>query len=712
MSGLFSQSWYRVTDIKPQLRANAQWVRHQYRGEIWYVLRDQTGGKLHRFSESAKVLIEQMDGSKSLKDIWHDSCASLGDDMPSQDETIQLLSQLYRSNVLQADVMPDLDEMFRRQQQHSRQKWLQYLKSPLALRLPIWNPENFLNRSQWVAQLLFNPVTAVLWLLVVVTALFQMGVNWQELSNNFSDQAFSAGNWLIIFLIYPFIKLVHELGHGYAVKRWGGEVSELGLMFLVFIPVPYIDASSSGLMRNKYQRMVVAAAGILIEGALAAIALLLWVNSEPGLFRAVLFNIMLIGGVSTLLFNGNPLLRFDAYYVLSDFIELPNLGKRANQYVGYLLKRYVLKQEELSPSNSRSESYWLFVYSIASFLYRISIFVAIALYVASEFFFIGVLLAMWSMYQTLLAPLIRVLNQVYSESLAKNFRPRLLLSIGFAIAASYVLLFVVPMPNYTVAHGVVWAPQEMQINSGENCFVDSLLKKQSQTVTAGEGLVSCRSLQLRSEMAVAKAKVVELESQFRASAVDDRIEAAIIRDELQRLLVEMDVLQQRLAALTIKSPGDGVLRWDQPQQLIGRFVARGSYLGYVDSAGEKIVRVAVPQDAISKVRADISQVEVRASSDFSTIIIANILREVPMASTSVIDSALTTEGGGDVVLDPSAKDQVKALDNWFQFDIRVNADWHAKVGETAYVRFSHSPEPLGLAIWRSIRRTFLKQLAV
>ncbi|MEO1204547.1 MAG: hypothetical protein AAFX10_17720, partial [Pseudomonadota bacterium] len=118
MSGaLFSQSWYRVQDLKPRLRGNAERARHQYRGEVWYVLRDQASGRLHRFSEAANVLIGKMDGSRTMDEIWNESCAELGDDMPGQDETIQLLAQLYRSNAMQMDVVPDLAEIHRRHEQ-------------------------------------------------------------------------------------------------------------------------------------------------------------------------------------------------------------------------------------------------------------------------------------------------------------------------------------------------------------------------------------------------------------------------------------------------------------------------------------------------------------------------------------------------------------------------------------------------------------------
>jgi putative peptide zinc metalloprotease protein len=157
-------------------------------------------------------------------------------------------------------------------------------------------------------------------------------------------------------------------------RRWGGEVHEIGLMLLVFSPVPYVDASSAWGFRDKRKRMVVGGVGIAVELFLGALALFVWLMVEPGMVRAVAYNVMLISGVSTLLFNGNPLLRFDGYYVLADAIEVPNLGARSNTYLGYLFQRYVLGiRTAESSAHSNGERAWMVVYGITSFFYRIFI---------------------------------------------------------------------------------------------------------------------------------------------------------------------------------------------------------------------------------------------------------------------------------------------------------------------------------------------------
>ncbi|MEH6556782.1 MAG: hypothetical protein V7459_03485 [Oceanicoccus sp.] len=720
---LFSQSWYRVSELKPRLRSHAERVRHQYRGETWYLLRDKSTGKLHRFSESANLLIAKMDGTLSMDEIWVGACAELGDDMPGQDETIQLLSHLYRSNALQTDVIPDLEEMYQRQQSERRAKLLQMFKSPLAVRIPLWNPTSFLRKTKKLSPLIFNYWSGILWLLVVSAALLQVAMNWQALTDNFSDQAFSIGNWLAIACVYPLVKLFHELSHAYAVKRWGGDVHEMGLMFLVLIPVPYVDASSSALFRNKYQRIMVSLAGIAAELFLAAVAMLLWVEVEQGIFRALLFNVMLIGGVSTVLFNGNPLLRFDAYYALADWLELPNLGQRANAYVGYITKKYLLRQREVSPSASKSESAWLFTYSISAFCYRIFLMLTIALYVASQFFFIGVMLAFWSIYQSLVAPLIKIVKSIWPESLMRNYRTRLVLTSGACIGGLYALLFIIPLPSFTVVQGVYWPENESQLHAGADCFVRKVLVKQSQRVTTGEHILQCESIDLDTQARVVKLRLHELKMQRRAALRKDVVEASVLRDEISRLRSEQALLEQRRSALIVQSPIDGFVQLDNIADLENRFIQRGSYLGHIGAgvitqAGDsvmstvKAVRVVIPQDSISLVRSDTHEVFIRSGSHFADTFVSKILREVPAANKEILSSALTLNGGGTIAVDPSSNKEATALENWFQFELVVPENASGRVGERVYARFTHSPEPLGQRLLRAVRLLFLEKLAV
>lgn len=709
---LFSQSWYRVEKLKPQLRSHTKIHRQKYRGETWFVLQDDIGGKFSRFSKEAKLIIELMDGRYTMQQIWERACEQLGDDMPTQDELIYLLGQLYKFNVLRSDTLPDIADLNRRFQVERKNKLVQYVKSPLSLKIPLIDPEVYLKRTAWVGRWLFNRVTALIWLTVVITALIQLGIHWKALTENFTDQAFSTGNFIALALVYPVIKLIHELGHAYAIKRWQGEVHELGLMFLVFIPVPYVDASSSVGFRSKYQRMLVAGSGILVEAFLAAVAVLLWVSVEPGLFRAFLFNVMLIGGISTVLFNGNPLLRFDAYYVLSDWLEIPNLATRSNGYVGYWCRRYLLRIEELSPSHSKRESCWLFFYSILAFCYRMFVMVTIALFVAANFFIIGVLLACWSIYNGVLAPLNKVVKYLWQDAVMKRFRTRVGVAVSSFLALLALLLFV-PLPSFTVVPGVFWAPEKAQVHAGADCFVQAVLVAPGQSVTVDQALIQCASPEIQANVAIAQARLAELQAKHRATIGVDQTEANILKDEMQRTEAELSLAEEQLAAMVVRAPVTGITQIKTLNDLVGRFLPRGSYLGYIQQQEQARVRVSVSQDDIHKVRYDLKGITARRADHIDQEVVAEMIREVPAGSRAIPDPALTLEGGGDIVVDPAVQsDQPQALENWFQFDLRIPNDTQPRVGEKVYVRFEHSPTAIAERAYLLVRRLFLKEFAV
>jgi len=168
MSGsLFSQHWYRVRELNPRLRKHVALHHHVYRGRDWYVLQDRVSGKFHRFDAATHLAIGQMDGRRSVEAIWESLYESLGDDAPTQDEFINLLGTLYQADALVADVLPDVDQLDETRAKVKRAKMRSYIRSPVAVKLPLFDPDRFLDATRWLARLLFSRVMLLLWLLVV-----------------------------------------------------------------------------------------------------------------------------------------------------------------------------------------------------------------------------------------------------------------------------------------------------------------------------------------------------------------------------------------------------------------------------------------------------------------------------------------------------------------------------------------------------------------
>lgn len=707
---LFSPSWHKVANLKPRLRSHVEINRHTYRAKVWYVIKDDATGQFHRFTPEAYSLIGLMNGKRTLDDIWYNAGDQLGDDMPSQDEVIQLLSQLHKVDAIQADVIPDISELNERRRKDKKNKALAVLKSPLALKIPLIDPEPFLNRTAVLSRWIFNIPVGITWLIAILWALSQTLVHWPELTENLADRVLAAENLILIWLIYPIVKLIHEMGHAYAVKRWGGQVHEMGIMFLIFMPVPYVDASASAAFRNKYQRMLVAGAGIIVEAFIAAIAMAVWVYSEPGIVRSIAFNALLIAGVSTLLFNGNPLLRFDAYYVLADYLEIPSLAQRGNKYIAYLWKRYLFSfDDEMTPAHVKSENGWLAFYALASFVYRVFITFTIVLFVISELFFIGVLLGILALYNMFGKPSVAILKYLIMDKKVQKNRGRVATVIGLFLIIILVLLFIIPIPRMTVAHGVIWAPEESRLITESNGFIKEIKVKQGEQVKKNQDLLTAENTTLNAEIEESVGRVKELKARYQAAIGAQSLnEAEIIARELSQSKKELARGVEELESLNIKSPDDGVFYLTLVDPL-DKFIPRGTLLGYVLKPGEYRIRAVVGQDDVESVRNDVKSVEVRTAEEFNQVMEARLTGEVPSAQKELPSLALSVEGGGEFALDPSSQERVESFDPVFLFELRLK-DGQYRIGERVYVRFEHSPEPIGYRIYRGIRRTLLREL--
>lgn len=711
---LYSPSWYRVAGLRPRLRSHVKIHRHHYRDERWYILQDHASGRFQRFTPSAYQIIGLMDGKMTVQEIWDTVREHLGEEAPTQEEVIRLLSQLHAVDALQADVMPDTAELLKRFEKRRFGKWKQNLRSPLFMRFPLVDPERILTRFQWLARPFFSWAGFILWILVVSWAVFQVGVHWPELTKNITDRILAPKNLVILWLTFPFLKALHEFGHGFAVKLKGGEVHEMGIMFLVFTPIPYVDASAASAFREKRERALVGAAGMLVEIFIAALALFVWLNIEPGPIRSVAYNVMFIAGVSSVLFNGNPLLRYDAYYILTDLLEIPNLGPRGIRYVLYLPQRYLLGAKDLEPPMAtRGERFWFVAYTISSFVYRMFIYAAIILFVATKFFFIGLLFACWGLTNMFIWPALKGIKFLASSPRLRRKRFQAIMVTGVVLAGLIALVTLVPLPLGTTTEGVVWIPEKSFVRAGTDGFVDGYVAKPGSTVRKGDPLIACSDPLLPAQIKVLESQLHELEAVYDNEVVTNRVKAEVTKEEIRNLQAQLDDARQRAWELTIRSTSQGVFIVPMAEDLPGRFVRRGELLGYVLDRSSTTARVVVSQSDIDFVRRQTTGVQIRFPERIDQCLPALIRREVPAATNKLPGRALSQEGGGEIAIDPRDMLGTKAFQKIFLFDIELpTCEGLHNVGGRVYVRFDHGEEPLFWRWYRGLRKLFLRRFNV
>lgn len=704
-----SSSWFRVAALRPELRGDVEVSRHRYRNRAWYVIRDPISGHTHRLTPAAYQIVGRMDGRQTVDEIYRELSRVMHGDAPSQNEVVTLMTQLYGADLFKTDAIPDSGELFERQARRFRSKLLGYLKSPFAFKIPMVNPSRFLEATAgWVTPF-FGRSGLLLWLVFVLSGCVVTGMHWSELTRNFSDRALSVGNLPLLACAYLLVKALHELGHAYAVKSFGGDVREMGVMMLVLFPVPYVDASAASALRSKWKRVVVGAAGMGVELLLSAAAAWTWTLAEPGIARAFLFNVMLIGGFSTLVFNGNPLLRFDGYYILSDLLEMPNLGQKANKYWGYLVERYVfgMRSAKTDPATTGERIVYL-LFAPASFLYRMLVMVGLALIVSSRFFVVGTILAVWALVGGMLLPLGKLLITLVSGPRLRRKRFRAVTLTGIAVALAAIFMTMVPLPSHTTTEGVVWLPQDSSVKAAADGFVQRVVARPGEIVHAGDLLVEISDPDWDARIRQIEARIEELDAQYVAARFDDRAKARILVLERENEKAALSRENLRKKEGSVRSLRDGVFVFPAAEDAPGRFVREGAVLGYVTPPTSRTLRIVVAQSDIDLVRNRIDRIEVKLRDQPDRSFRATIARAVPAAADELPSKAFGLLAGGQFGTDPRDPKGTKTLQRLFQFDLEF-AEEPAGVGfgTRAYVRFDLRPEPLGAQIYRRARQLFL-----
>ncbi|MGS0755701.1 M50 family metallopeptidase [Roseateles sp. GG27B] len=414
MQAIWSEHWHAVRFLRPRLRHGVQALHRPLRGRAWVLLLDPVTQRFHRMSPQVWGVLQLLDGRRTLDEIWTAACAIPARPSAhtavaahasiSQTDLLQLMSSLHANDLLQSQVSPDAAEVLSASRSSqacaSSKAGSTHSTSACRCSTPMLGssasrpgaPRHILARAAVMADL----GAAGGW----------AGLAALDRIDRKQSPVLAASNVALLWLTYPLVKAVHEWAHGLAVKAFGGTVREIGLMFMVFTPVPYVDATSSYRFPSKWARALVAAAGIMAELVLGAIAMYVWLLAEPGLVTAVAFNVILIAGVSTVLINGNPLMRYDGYFIACDLLEVPNLGQRASQYCIYLLDRYGFGARDAQPPlQVQGERGLLLAYGLVSPVYRIFITFGLIWFVATEYLFVGAVMALMALWSAVVQPL-------------------------------------------------------------------------------------------------------------------------------------------------------------------------------------------------------------------------------------------------------------------------------------------------------------------
>lgn len=342
-------------------------------GERCWVVKDPVSMKFFRLQQAEYLIFEALREKRSYRNL-KDQLSRRFPEQKIQTKSIQqLVIQMQRMGLLLPDSPGQAISLQKEHHQQRRRKIASLATSIISPRFPGFDPERLLTflyrRLKWMFSGWFTCVA----LLICLCALILVVTNLEEFYSRLPGfQAFfGLQNIALMFALLIVTKSVHELGHGLMCKHFGGECHEIGFMLLVFTPAMYCNTSDSWILPNRWHRIAIGAAGMYVEICMAAVCTFIWWYTNPGWIHYLAFNVMFLSSISTLVFNANPLLRYDGYYMLSDFLEIPNLSQKARLTLISKLRVWTLG---LKPINSRhmprKKRFWFLLYSLASPAYR------------------------------------------------------------------------------------------------------------------------------------------------------------------------------------------------------------------------------------------------------------------------------------------------------------------------------------------------------
>ena len=541
--------------------------RIEFKGEGSYVVKDPVALKYHRLRPEQYYLLRRLDDERTLEQLRDDLRREFPTLTLRLTDVQNLVTDLHKKNLARGSRVNQADGLLNTHREERRKKFWQTLRNLLYVRLPGFDPEAILSFLYPFVRWCFRPWAVAFFVVFVVSSWTLLTVKFGEFSRELPtfDQFFAWPNLLYVWLLIGGAKVLHELGHGMFCKHFGGECHEIGVMLLVFSPCMYCDVSDSWLLKSKWQRMMIGAAGMWVEVVLSGAAIYTWALADTDFVRALAVNLFFVTSVTTVIFNANPLLRFDGYYILSDFLEIPNLRQKADRLLSDTWGHWCLgikpKPDPFLPDRGKE---WFILYALSAAFYRWFILFVITLFLYSwlkpyGLQSIGATLAVASVAGILFNLGKNVHQKVTAPRRERLSKPRMIVSSLLA-AGVFAGVMMIPVPFH------IEAPFLTDPAVGDSVYVveagrlDAVEVEPGERVTAGQVLARLGSDDLPVERLDLTARIdVQRARLAAARATGDEAGEVLAREQMDHLGEQLTELDARVDALTLTAPRDGIV---------------------------------------------------------------------------------------------------------------------------------------------------------
>jgi len=592
---------------------------------------------------------------------------------PEPDEVMELITFLTANQLLRPDggaVSMALEDKLRA----SKLSWYEYLfHHYLFFRIPLFHPDRFLGRTVGITDLFFNRGFAALVGVLLCADLYLVGRDWHSFAEAF-QQMITPGGLIYTAIALTLAKVIHEFGHAYAAKRYGVRVPAMGIAFMIMAPYLYTDTGETWKLVDRRKQIIIASAGMAAELALAVIATLLWAISPEGAVKSVLFVLATSTWLMTLAINASPFMRFDGYFVLSDYLDFPNLHERGTVTARWWLRTWIfgLQESMPEPSLSLAARRWLIAFALVTWIYRLVVFFGIALLVYYMFFkLLGIFLMLLEIFWFIARPIWKESAYLWTQrsNVQVAWRPVLA-----AMLVCTIGLWMVPVTNQVIAPGILRGSQEQAVYAPFPALVVSVAVSPSQKVSAGELLINLDAQELRmrgqkAEVSIASART---ELSRTPASVRQQERSGVLESELAEALASRQAVLEEAASEQLRATQGGTVR-DVSRELIpGRWVNPRQQLMKIVSEAEPLIEVFVSERQVGAIQPG-QTVHFYPAVPNRPVVRGTLVAVDKSPLKELPQPLLASVFGGDIAVSPASKGRLIAQEAVFRVMVKPEA---------------------------------------
>ena len=644
-----TQEWLAA---KPTLRSELAIDLRKQGGRLVAIIEDPVRSKFYQVGNTEYHFLMMLDGKRTVSEIIKAMQHGRGYVNFDEAAAVKICTWLSNMNLTDAGGASNSGKLYQAAQAKEKQKLIGLL-NPVSFKFHLMNPNGLLERILPYTQWMFTKWMLVVWIITGIFAGLLVKADYTRFCES-ATGILSADRWLWLLIVWVVLKVIHETAHGVACKKYGGDVPQAGMLVLLLAPLAFVNVTSSWRFSDRRQRMVVSAAGMYVELFIAFLAIIAWYYTGSKMVSDICYNVVVMAGISTILFNANPLLRFDGYYLLTDMLGIVNLYGKGQAWFNNRVRNFLFGFPLKHDICSAHELKLVGAYGLCSFAWRIILSVSLLLIASTLLGGAGLILAAIGGVFWVWMPMVQNYKQIKATAAQSPINKTRFATIMAGVAVLVFMCFVgIQAPAVTRAPAIVQFKDEQILRAAADGFVKEIKVQDGQTVSQGQLLVRIENPEIVQELKTLQQNIASARIQARIHR--QRSEISLQQAELAKLnslQQQLEETQSRVDELDVFAPFDGVVFQRNLSHMVGKFVKQGDVLMNFADPKSKQILTSIDQEQIKAIKSRIDQ-PVRFSFAGVKTVQAKLASIDPKASDVPVDMSLTARAGGQLPVRPA-----------------------------------------------------------